>query len=95
MASFANFVSPIDANAEQPLFQSSPVVNVPPVNLPEVSAIQPPDVFTAQFDLSGFGNVISNLIDNLDNKDISIKLFAPKIKLPVHRYLFSIHRIKL
>lgn len=128
--SVAPVVSPADVSV-QPLFQSLPVVNVPTVNLPEVSAIplnvsvpnnipelsnaivqaiksidnkndaiqgqvfnsplsvqptpvsvQPPDVFTAPLDLSGFRNVISGLIDNLDNKDTSIKLVAPQNQAP-------------
>jgi hypothetical protein len=126
----APVVSPADVSV-QPLLQSSPVVNVPSVNLPEVSAtplnvsvlndmpelgnvivqairsvgnkndvvqsqafnsplsvqptpvsIQPSDVFTTPLDLSEFGNVISSLIDNQDNKDTSIKLVAPQNQAP-------------
>ena len=161
LTGFANLVSPVDINAEQPnigsriedrkptpvvnvapvvspadvsvqpLLQSSPVVNVPSVSLPEVSAtqpnvsvlndmsaldniiiqairsignkndvvqsqffnlpllgqpapvsIQPPNVFTAPLDLSGFGNLFSSLIDNLNNNDTSIKLVAPQNQAP-------------
>ena len=45
---------------------------------PAPVSVQPPDVFTTPLDLSGFRNVISSLIDNLDNKDTSIKLVAPQ-----------------
>ena len=50
--------------------------------LPAPVSIQPPDVITAPLDLSGFGNVISSLIDNLNNKDMSIKLTTPQNQAP-------------
>ena len=49
---------------------------------PAPVSIQPPDVFTAPLDLSGFGNVMSSLINNLDNKETSIKLVAPQNQAP-------------
>ena len=83
----APVVAPADVSV-QPLLQSSPVVNVPPANLPELSVqsapvnVQPPNVFTAPLELLEFGSMFSGLIDNLNNKDTSIKLVAPQSQAP-------------
>ncbi len=122
----APIVSPAGVSV-QPLLQSSPVVNVPPANFPEMPnvsvvnnmpelgniitqaiknvsnkndtiqsqalnsplsvlpaalSVQPPNVFSAPLDLSGFGSVISNLMDSFINKDTNIKLLAPQSQAP-------------
>ena len=101
LASFANLISLVNANAEQPnissgtedrmpmpavnvtpvvspadvsvqpMLKSSPVVNVPSVNLPEVSAT-PPNVSVLN-DMTALGNVIVQAIKSIDNKNDTVQ----------------------